>query len=739
MNKRFYNFGEHRLDTHNQRLLCGGETIKLTLKEFELLFALVGNAGDVVSKDALLETVWKDVSVAEETLTRNISWLRKKLGSEAGGNEHFIETVPKRGYRFTATVTMSDAPEIIVEEQSRTRIRIEETLSLSEPPAVAGGLSVGIQPLFLSENPSATAGGSDKKWLALGIVALVAVGLTVYQIYFRRTATNTSVAARVVPFSGLSGRENYPAFSPDGKQLAFAWNGGEADNLDIYVRLLDAGEPLRLTDTEFTEQHPTFSPDGSHVAFVRTLKTGGEVIIIPALGGAERRVTRLFSGFASISFAPDGETLAIVDTEDSTTDKNYGVHLVNLKNGERRRLNQPGEYAGETTPRFAPDGKSLAFVRVAADNSQDLFVSPTTGGEPRQITFDRKTIHSLAWSADGTEIFFVSLRGSSQPNIWRVAATGGEPELIATGNNKDITNLAVSRDGKTIAFVENTLNLDIWRTEKNPSAKNQPEKKFIGSTYNEFSPDLSPDGSRLIFVSNRTGKTEIWMADAGGKNLRQITDSPSVITAPHFSPDGSQIVYYAMTNGNADIFSISTDGGTARRLTADASEKTAPIWSADGTSIYFVSNRTGENQIWKMSAAGGEPVQITRQGAFQILAALPDGDDILFVKTEDAAVWRVSANSGANEQIVPELAAANLFSGNWAATRRGLYFLAQNPNKSLKIKFYDFSGGNVADAAEKELPENYYGGITASADGNTFLYVRQDQNASSIMFAELGK
>ena len=306
--------------------------------------------------------------------------------------------------------------------------------------------------------------------------------------------------------------------------------------------------------------------------------------------------------------------------------------------------------------------------------------------------------------------------------------------MIATGGNKDITNLAVSRDGKVVAFVENTQNLDIWRAEKNQTAKNQPEKKIIGSTYTESSPDLSPDGSRLIFVSNRTGKDEIWMSDAAGKNLRQLTDSEFVTAAPHFSPDCSQIVYYAKSNINADIFSISPDGGAPRRLTADAVKESLPVWSADGASICFMLNRSGDLNIWKMAAAGGAAVQITRQGVFQIVAAQPDG--ILFIKTNDAAVWRVSAN-GENEQIVPQLAKANLFGGNWAATPRGLYFLSQNPNKLLKIKFYDFKDGKVADAAEKELPENYYGGITASADGTTFFYARQDQNASSIMFAEI--
>ena len=736
MNKRFYSFGEYRLDTHNQRLLLDGKTLTLTLKEFELLFALVENAGDVVSKDELLDAVWKDVSVAEETLTRNISWLRKKLG-DGSGNANFIETVPKRGYRFVAQVSQSDAPEIIVEEQTRTHIRVEETLTLADSKTAKRTDDATMRRRDDAKRLAAAPNVASSRRLsvALSLFLVLAVGFGVYQIYFRRADTKNSVAVRIVPFSGSLGRENYPAFSPDGKQLAFAWNGGEADNLDIYVRLINAGEPIRLTDTEFAEQHPTFSPDGTHVAFVRSLKMGGEVIIVPAFGGAERRVARLFSGFASVSFAPDGETIAVIDTEDSTTDKNYGVHLVNLKTGERRRLNALGEYAGETTPRFSPDGKSIGFVRVAADNTQDLFVAPITGGEPRQITFDRKTIHSLAWSADGAEIFFVSLRGSSQPNIWRVPASGGEPELIATGNNKDITNLAVSSNGKTIAFVENTQNLDIWRMEKNQTAKNQSEKKFIGSTYNEFSPDLSPDGSRLIFVSNRNGKAEIWMSDTSGRNLRQITASEAVIAAPHFSPDGSNIVYFAKEDGNTDIFSISADGGAPKRLTADAAEESLPVWSADGNSIYFMSDRTGEMNIWKMAATGGEAVQITRQGVSQILAALPDG--VLFTKTTDPAVWRVSAN-GTDEQIVPQLVAVKLFGANWSATTRGLYFLAQSPNKSFKIKFYEFNGGKVADAAENDLPDNFYGGITASGDGNTFFYARQDQNASSIMLAEIG-
>ena len=524
-----YEFGAFRMDFRKRRLYRNGEEISLTPKEFELLFVLVENAGRIVEKDDLHEKIWQDTFVEDGTLTRNISWLRKKLGDGSGGGEKFIETMPKRGYRFLPEVTKSFSPNtLVVEEQTRTHIRIEETLTIPQGiPTNYGYIEKQLSAPSRRRIPAVFV-------LTLGIVALAAIGLSVYQVYFRRSVTTNTVATRIVPFSGSLGREDGPAFTPDGKQLAYAWNGGEADNLDIYVRLINAGEPIRLTNTEFTERHPTFSPDGLHIAFVRSLKTHGEVIIIPALGGAERRVASLFSGFASVSFSPDGETLAVIDTDDSTEGKPYAVHLINLVTGERKRLNPPGEYTGETTPRFAPDGKSLAFVRVFPDRSQDIFIAPTIGGEPRRITFDGKVIHSLSWGSGGTDIFFVSLRGNNQTSVWCVAATGGEPDLIATAGNKEITNLAVSRDGKTVAFVENTINLDVWQI-----GKNQPERKLIGSTYSESSPQLSPDASRVAFVSNRSGKNEIWLSDAAGKNLRQLTNSEANVAAPDFSPDGA--------------------------------------------------------------------------------------------------------------------------------------------------------------------------------------------------------
>ncbi len=381
MNKRFYNFGEFRLDTHNQRLLRDGETITLTLKQFELLPALVENAGDVVSKDQLFEQVWKDVTVADETLTRNISWLRQKLGDSA-----LIETVPKRGYRFAADVTTSEQPEIFVEETTSTRVRVEETITLPEntnteihnraesekevPALVSAERQIALAPNSAPLPPPRRL--SLFLIAALAVIAFAAIGLIVYQNYFVRPNATIPFAANIKPFSGAQGRENAPAFSPDSKQIAYSWNGNDRENSDIYVQIIGAGEPVRLTDTDVQEQYPVFSPDGTHIAFVRDFKTYGEIILIPTLGGAERRIARLFSGNYSISFAPDGKSIAAVDAIEEGG-KQYAIFSFDTKTDERKRMTAANsDFAGETTPRFAPDGKSLTFVRVFPDYTQDL-------------------------------------------------------------------------------------------------------------------------------------------------------------------------------------------------------------------------------------------------------------------------------------------------------------------------------------------------------------------------------
>ena len=158
---------------------------------------------------------------------------------------------------------------------------------------------------------------------------------------------------RKTPLTTYAGSEISPTFSPDGRQVAFAWNGEKRDNFDIYVKLVEGGEPLRLTHDPAPDLSPAWSPDGRFIAFLRQ----GAIYLISPLGGAERRVT---DAGDYVAWAPDGKSIAFAE---APAPQSGGVILLNLETGERRKVtNPPPGSGGDRFFAFSPDGRSLAFA-----------------------------------------------------------------------------------------------------------------------------------------------------------------------------------------------------------------------------------------------------------------------------------------------------------------------------------------------------------------------------------------
>jgi Tol biopolymer transport system component/DNA-binding winged helix-turn-helix (wHTH) protein len=731
-----YEFASFRFDFAKQCLTHGETVISLTPKEFTLLKFLLENRHRTVGKDEILENVWSETYVEEGTLTRNISWLRKKLADHSDAK--IIETVPKRGYRFLPEILTAGASEtLIVEEKTIRHIQIEETIEF-EPNEISDGADVTTAasltaisganykalPAAPSKNRRATL------WIMPILLILAAFIFVSQRAYFSQEPTGVILTTKIAPFSGLPGRENSPNFSPDGKQMVFSWDGGiENANSDIYVKLIGAGEPVRLTDTANEELNPVFAPDGKSIAFVRIYSTHNEIIMIPALGGAERKVYEKAS-YASLSFSPDGKLLAAAELD--LSGGQAGIFTINLQTGEKIKLTAPDNPAVDHTPRFSPDGKYLAFIRYFSSFRREIFVVPASGGEAWQITSDDVRIYGLAWNTDSRSLFFTSFRGNQQLNLWHLAIDrGGDPQLIATGSKK-LQDLAVSPDGRMVAFVEELNDENIW--EITPDQKPRP---VIRSTRADHSQQFSPDNTQIVFVSDRTGNYEIWISDADGKNQRQLTAAAGSAGSPRFSPDGKLIVYDAQTAGSSDIYIVSANGGSTPRQLTEGGSNSLPAWSADGKTVFFISNRSGSDQMWKMSAdGGGETTQITKNGAFEMFAA-PDGKTIIYSKGGGkAGLWSVGID-GADEKPLAELAAAGAFR-SWSAASNGIYYTTFATQPPFHLEFFDFATRQTKVILNTEKPPlAYYSNLSVSSDGRKIFQARQDQSASSILLAEL--
>ena len=554
---------------------------------------------------------------------------------------------------------------------------------------------------------------------------------------------------RVVPFTSFSGQKARPSFAPDGNQIAFFWEGPTGREPGIYVKLIDSDTPLRVHTLDGSSQRggggPTgssglvglaWSPDGRSLAFNRRGANGG-IFTIPALGGPERKLTDLSGEF---DWSPDGEMLAIVDrpTPDSTSQ----IILLTIASGATRILTTPPSgYHGDRSPAWSPDGRAIAFIRSPNYLVSDLYQVPVTGGNPTRLTFDNLELPgSLEWTVDGREILFTSTRGGL-PGLWRVGATGGRLRR-ETGIGEYAFDPSVAQRGGRLAYLYRRIDRNIWRTpgpnwsRTAGSERENGPVKLIASTREEVNPQISPDGRRIAFVSDRSGSREIWVSHSDGDDAVQLTSFDGSNTgAPRWSPDSRQIVFDSRFEGRTDIFIINGDGGRPWRLTNDAFEDVLPSWSRDGRSIYFASKRSGDWQVWKMAIEGGQPVQITRNGGYEAFES-PDGQFLYYSRRDgsvDPGIWRVPVGGGEEKQILDRG-----IWGYWALTDGGICLIDSAHSGGPVIEFFSFATKEFSILTRLDRSRAPSGplAISVSGDGRWIYYWQADQIDNDIMLVE---
>jgi Tol biopolymer transport system component len=587
-------------------------------------------------------------------------------------------------------------------------------------------------------------------WFSAAVILVVGVAVGVY--LSRAPVENLTPSSpgsslppmKVVPFTSFEGHEGSPAFSPDGNQIAFAWDGGTSDNIDIYVKLIDVGTPLRLTTHPGIDSSPTWSPDGRYIAFSRFSESEKGIFIVPALGGTERKLYSPDWGhfaFGAVVWSPDGKFLAYLDRSSSDT---VGIWLLSVENLERRQLTwPPAQSLADMVPAFSPDGQTLAFVRLSSGRVFDIYLVPIGGGEPRRLTFDNREIDGLVWTPDAREIVFTSDRGGGY-GLWKISVTGGTPERLAVGGDSDFSpplspqgnRLAMSRQGNRLAYVQSAFDTNIWRIEI-PESKGRinPPTKLIASTNLEQGPQYSPDGRKIVFESTRSGSYEIWVCDSNGTNLVQLTSFDRTTGTPRWSPDGRYIAFDARieNHSDSDIYVTGADGGSPRRLTTEPSDDVIPSWSKDGRWIYFASNRTAGHQVWKVPAEGGEAVQVTKQGGFAAFES-PDGKFVYYTKHKPG-IWRVAVEGGEETPVLdqPKLG----YWGYWAVVDGGIYFVNVEVKLRPTIEFFSFATRRVRQIAAMEKEAVIASsGFAISPDRRWILYAQVDQSGSDITLVE---
>ena len=441
-----------------------------------------------------------------------------------------------------------------------------------------------------------------RRWAATGIAALLLIAAAVLWFHFRKPGEEQQ--PRVTVFTSYAGLQGMPSFSPDGNQVAFAWQGEKQDNFDIYVKVIGTETALRLTTHPAMDSYPAWAPDGRSIAFLRqTSEHTAAIYRVAPLGGAERKIAdvipyRLSYLGGGLCWTRDGKWILSSDA-DSPGKPSYIV-LVSSETGEKRKLTS-GEGLGEYHPALSPDNRTLAFGRELAGQQSVLFLLPLDAelrptGAARRLRPAGVWNATPAWTPDGKSLLFSSSSSALYTaRLWRISASGDSPPALVLEAGEGALSPAVSRQGNRLVYSRWFGDTNIWRMDvSGPGGPAGTPRQVVASTRMEQWPVFSPDGGRIAFVSGRSGGWGVWLANADGSNSQPLWADPNYVSEdPAWSPDGRTIAFDASREKHYQIYLISPEGGAPRRLTDHPSDNRAASWSRDGKRIYFTSDRSG--------------------------------------------------------------------------------------------------------------------------------------------------
>jgi Tol biopolymer transport system component len=594
------------------------------------------------------------------------------------------------------------------------------------------------------ESDSGTLGGApavaierrQRRWpLWTAVAGLLAVAGLAGWRFFVPSAPAAPAMLQPVPLTSDPGEQRNPSFSPDGDQVAFDWDGLTGDNVDIYVKLIGPGTPLRLTTDPALDILPRWSPDGRWIAFLRLSERYDRfsVMVIPALGGSERRIDDFANNVVeaglpveSLCWTRDSKSL-VVSAAPSAGQPNR-LLLVPLDGGPPKVLTHPeaGTF-GDARPAVSWDGRRLAFLRTSPGLARLFMLSSLDpAGELRQIAHKEQYVSGVEWlPGDRDMLISAGLRTSS--TIFRISAAEDSEERAIPQLGSAVYDPAVSARGNRMAYTSGTSDSNFWAVDL--TTKTSSLARALSSYSRDVFPQFSPDGKRVAYYSHRGGSTQIWTANADGSQAAALTAMGGITTAsPRWSPDGQQIVFDSNAGGAYKVYTIRADGGQPRQVSPGPGFLGS--WSQDGRWIYYSSNQSGEDEVWKVPATGGAPVQVTRTGGTGALESA-DGKTLYYVKQNgNGGIWKMPVAGGAETQVLPDV-----YRVNYALTARGIYFTPHAGRDSTsEIDFLDFATGSTSRIVKVMKPLDL--GLTVSPDGRTLLYSQVDHTGSNLMLIE---
>ena len=755
--RQFYEFGDYRIEKTERLLMRRGEVVPLPPKAIELLFVLLENNNHVVTKEKLMERVWADSFVEEANLSRNVFLLRKVLdeGETKGGK--FIETIPRRGYRFAAHVTeTSDGGEFAFTAHERTvaHIVVEEEFEVCDEtkPELEGAAQTGTpqisgnkRPKEKIDSPSMPRGGARNRrtYRTIGAILAAAAILGIGAYSWRSGGepskqTSAPPAAMSIRRLTTNGKIVNAALSPDGKFFVYAL--AETGGQSLWIQQTSSAHPVNIAPpTRESYWGMTISPDGVYVycSVFKGDQADLQLRRIPLLGGHVE--TLAGTPDIAVSFSPDGRRMAWAERRREKTK----IYTARADGSEGRFLAErsyPSEFnvKGSATA-WSPDGTAIACVVREVDQNGGEYMSivgvdAATGAEKSLTARRWATVNHVNWLRDGRLIFIAGESPDAPAQIWALSPPDGELRQL-TNDLNSYERLSATADGEMFLSIQRNSVSRLSAAGENQPAEAAPTIAQQVGSFDEIA--WTPAG-QIAYFSYAGGETNLWLRDADGAHPRQLTNGLQAGRGLAVSPVNRQIVFAAARKGEKiNLWRTDIDGQNLTRLTDDGGA--FPTFSPDGKSLIYQQGLTSK-VLRKISSAGGASVSATEIKGVRPQYS-PDGKLVAFFFIDDStepephwSIGVVSAEDGKFIQKLTIVPTVNERFLRWTPDGKSIAYIS-NEGDIVKIIVHSLDNTEPPRVL-LAFPTEAGGLIQAfawSPDGRQFAFTRESNHRDAVL------
>jgi len=663
---RFFAFSTFEVDLQAGELRKAGKRLKLTGQPFQVLSFLLEHAGDVVTREELQKRLWPDTFVdVDHNLNTAINKIREVLGDSAE-NPRFIETLPRRGYRFIGEIK-------------------QEPVRIATPSAETSSVRWRTWPMGIA---------------AMGISGTILVGAAVY-----RSRSALPRPPRVLRYGQLTNDArpkvilNFPwsiQLISNGPRIYFSQiaSGLDAHAFGETPSSTAADGSTTSIRTSFEWPTPTgISPDGSQL-----LMTGGidpwdrPLWVISLPSGTSRRLGALVGHDAS--WSPDGQTIVFA--------KNAEIYQTDIDGRTLNKLTTlPNGVA--THIRWSPDGKRLRFTvtdNFTATGSSSIWQISNGGANLQKVFPSEEDAHPQVccgnWTADGRYFVFQATR-EGVTGIWAIREDSHASPVPLTSGPIRFTSPLPSKDGKRVFAIGEQLRGELTRFD----LKSQKLERYLSGISAEQL-NFSKDSQWVTYVTYPD--SVLWKSRIDGSQRQQLTVPPLQVAAPRWSPNGLQIVFAGCMPGEKPhLYVIQADGGSAEAITASSADQPAigdPQWSPDGNSmIFFEVNDPGLDRSSRLRVLDLHARKVSEFPSSSGLYSArwsPDGRYVVALTADSRQMHLYDFQS----QKWSELASGSMGWPEWSADSKSVFYIDGEPQ--LSYTRVDIKGHKVERVANFE-------------------------------------